>query len=130
MGNLSWTDGRGEEQTREINYTIDVREFKGRAGYPLLLVAANWRLSVRVLSMLLETEGGNNARGRNWVFKRRWMFADPETINDQESTDGKDARAVAIMRENPTLSLRYLSRLLAQHGIKKGKDWVRRHRCD
>jgi hypothetical protein len=131
MGTLRWTDGRGVEQTREINHTIDIREFKGRAGYPLLLVAANWRLSVRVLEMLLEDEGGKNERGRNWVFRRRWMFADQTTNSESQSNpDGKDARAVAIMRENSTFSLRNLSRLLAEQGIKRGKDWVRRHRCD
>lgn len=133
METIRWTDLRGKEHTRETKNTIDIRDFKGLPGYPLLVLAANRHLSGGVLEMLLELEGGKNLRSRSWIYRRRWLFLDPKTVQgsgSQPNADGRDPRAVAIMRENPTLSLRDLSRLLAQHGIKRGKDWVRQHRCD
>jgi hypothetical protein len=133
VGTLRWTDLRGKEQTRETNRTININDFKGLPGYPLLVLAANRHLSGGVLEALLELAGGKNLRSRSWIYRRRWLFLDPETAQGsgpQPNADGRDPRAVAIMRENPTLSLRDLSRLLAQHGIKRGKDWVRQHRCD
>jgi DNA-binding transcriptional regulator WhiA len=57
------------------------------------------------------------------------MFEDPDEIR-HESRDPNDARAVAIMRQHPNMSLRELARLLASNGIRRGKDWVRQHRCD
>ena len=48
----------------------------------------------------------------------------------QPDVDGKDRRAIEIMRENSTLSARKLSLLLKEHGIPRNKDWVWKHRCD
>jgi hypothetical protein len=42
--------------------------------------------------------------------------------------DGKDNAARKIMGNNPTLSLRDMSVLLAENGIVRGKDWIRRNR--
>lgn len=130
MGTLTWTDSSGKKQTRETNHTINIKNFKGTPGYPLLLMAANRHLSIRVLEMWLEDIGGKNVRGRNWIYKRRWLFEDPDKVKPvvNPHPDGQDARAITIMQENPALSLRDLSRVLSERGIKRGKDWVRRHR--
>lgn len=60
------------------------------------------------------------------------MFEDPNALKpaSRPHPDGKDDRAVAIMRQYPALSLRDLSKLLAANGIRRGKDWIRQHRCD
>jgi hypothetical protein len=122
----------GKLESRPINFVIDIRDYKGRDGYPWLVIAANPHLSVYVLWLLLFFEGGKNERGESWIKRRRWLFRDPEEVRvgRQANADGKDDRAVNIMRENPTMSARGLVRLLKQHGIHRGKDWVLKHKCD
>jgi hypothetical protein len=53
-GTLTWTDGRGKEQTRETNLTLDIRDFRGTPGFPWLVIAANRHLSVDILRSWLE----------------------------------------------------------------------------
>ncbi|RZU42709.1 hypothetical protein [Edaphobacter modestus] len=133
MGTLRWTDGHGKEVSRQTNLTINIEDFKGTPGYPWLVIAANRHLSVDVLEMWLRVEGENYERSRSWIARRRWMFEDPNNVNkpgSKPNADGKDARAIAIMRENPKMSVRALARLLSKSGIRRGKDWVLRHRCD
>jgi hypothetical protein len=132
-GTIRFEDWNGKEQTREVNYVIDIRDYRGRAGFPWLIVAANPHLSVRTLWHWLLLEGGHNPRSEGWIYKRRWMFQDPEKANKpggQANVDGKDERAIQIMRENPILSARGLSLLLKKYGISRNKDWVWKHRCD
>jgi hypothetical protein len=128
---LSWTDWRGKEVTRTINLVIDVRDFVGTPGYALLVVAANTHLSVGEIIRYfwcVKVE-----RGRNWISRRRWLFQVPDALNacgNRPNADGKDARAVEIMRMFPTLSVRDLTAVLKENGISRGREWVRMHRCD
>jgi len=123
-----WTDPRGNEQTREVNLKLDIRNFEGRAGYALLLIAANPHLSYDALLRYLETKGVE--RTLSWLRRRRWMFHPDANSGAKANRDGKSVRAVAVMRENSTLSLRELVRVLKENGITRSKDWVRQHRCD
>jgi hypothetical protein len=132
-GTLRWGGQYGPEQTRPINYVLDIRDFKDRPGFPWLVIAANKHLSVDVLRMWLESEGANYQRSRSWIARKRWLFEDPNNVNrpgDKPNADGKDGRAISIIRENRTMSARALARLLSEHGIRRGKDWVLKHRCD
>lgn len=132
-GTLEFDSLSGKRQSREVNYVLDIRDFKGRPGFPWLLIAANPRLSVRVLSLWLTSEGESYKRSESWIYRHRWLFRDPERAYGpgvQANADGKDQRAIGIMRDNPTLSARGLSRLLKEHGIDRNKDWVWKHRCE
>jgi hypothetical protein len=134
---MSWTNGRGKRETRAINHVIDIRDFRGTPGYPLLFIAANTNLSVRQIGLFLNEvealEFPLAERPASWIQKRRWLFQQPGTDNHsgpQTDTDGKYAQACEIMAENLTLSLRDLVRLLMKHGIKRGREWCRKHRGD
>lgn len=129
-GTLDWTDWRGREQSRPINFVSDVRDFEGTAGQAHLIIAANRHLSISELRDLLDTFGIE--RPKSWIQRRRWMYQDPETENPsggRANVDGKDDRAIAIMRDNARMSARQLVRLLAEHGISRSRDWVWRNRC-
>lgn len=133
MPRISWKDWDEKEHSREVNYVIDIRDYKGRPGFPWLVIAANPHLSVNVLWRWLTSEGKNYERSESWINRRRWLFQDPEKATStgrQPNADGRDGRAIAIMQENPTLSARAMSRLLKEHGIRRDKNWVLRHRCD
>jgi len=129
MSKLTWTDWRGRECERHVNDTLEIREFKGTPGYALLVMAANTHLSVSDLYRLLDSDGVE--RGEMWIRRRRWLFQQPGTVNSNSNAnrDGKDEKAYAIMREHPTDSLRFVVRVLKEHGITRSKDWVRTHRC-
>ena len=130
MATMRWTDWRGKVQTRQINPTLTLEQYKGTPGHALLIIAANRHLSVADLERLLDSE--DIERSRSWIQRRRWLFSDPDAINapgTKPNVDNKAARAIAIMRDNPNLSLRQLSYLLKQHGIHRGKDWVMKNRC-
>ena len=123
-------DGRGKKQTRQTNPNIETKTFRGTPGHALLIIAANRHLSVADLWRLLDTQ--DIERSLSWIYRRRWLFSDPDAVNAlgaKPNADGLDGRAIAIMAANPTLSLRQLSRLLKQHGIRRGKDWVMHNRC-
>lgn len=129
-GTISWTGGRGKTVTREVNYVLDIRDFRGMPGFALLALAANTHLSYDVLQNWMAHEGVG--RSRNYFARRRWLFSDPDAVNvtgASSNADGKDARALAVMRDNSSLSLRQLSDLLKRFGIHRGKDWIRRNRC-
>ncbi len=130
MAKMLWTNWRGKEESRELNWTIDIREHRGEPGFALLAVAANTHLSIADLMRLLDMEG--IGRSRSWVKRRRWLFQQPDTVNSpgKPNADGKDARAVALMADNPTLSVRQLARLLSESGIARSREWVRTRRCD
>jgi hypothetical protein len=130
MATMSWTDWRGKEQTRLVNMTLELKGYKGTPGHALLIIAANRHLSVGDLDRLLDSE--DIERSRSWIQRRRWLFSDPDAANapgPKPNADGKDNRAIAIMRDNSNLSVRQLSYLLKQHGIRRGKDWVMKKRC-
>ena len=130
-GKITWTDWRGKEQVREVNYIIDIRDLKETPGAALLIMAANRHLTVRQLQDWMDRWGIE--RPESWISKRRGLFRDPNDPRrpgPKPNADGKDARAVAIMRENTRLSLRNLVRLLKENGIRREREWVRRHRCN
>jgi hypothetical protein len=132
---ISWTTWRGKEITREINLTLDIRDFRGTPGYPLLVVAANTHLSVADIGRFLEAEAlelPRVVRSRTWIQNRRWLFQQPGTDNykPQSDQDGKGAEARVIMAANSALSNRDLSDLLKEHGIKRSREWCRHHRGD
>jgi len=122
-GTLTWKNWRGKEQCRPINFTVDIREFKGMAAFVLLVVAANKHLGTSDLIRLLESF--DVERSRSYVQRRLWMV-DPtkHPPGVKPDADGKDARALDILDANPRASARYLVRLLAQNGIRRGKTWV------
>ena len=132
---MRWTNRHGKEITREIRHVIDIRDFRGTPGYPLLVVAANTHLSVADIERFLEDEAlslRRVLRSRTWIQNRRWLFQQPGTDNykPQSDKDGKGAEARAIMAANSTLSNRDLSWLLKEHGIKRSREWCRHHRGD
>lgn len=130
---MSWTDRRGKNINREVNLILDIRDFEGLAGYPWLLIAANPHLSISDIQRFLELkvdEGVNGVmRPSSWIQRKLFLFRRPR-VGPRPHPDGKDARAIAIVRDNPTMSARNLSRLLKERGIDRGKDWVQLHRCD
>lgn len=130
-GTLTWKNWRGKEESRVINYTLDIRENVQAPGWALLAVAANTHLSVSEMLRLLLDLGGVE-RSRSWLQRRRWLFQLPGTVNDPHQTnkDGNNDRAILLMADNSTLSVRQLVWVLAKHGIKRGREWVRCHRCD
>jgi hypothetical protein len=44
--------------------------------------------------------------------------------------DGKDEAAIAFLKANPKLTTRDAAEQLKERGIKRGKDWVLRKRCE
>lgn len=44
----------------------------------------------------------------------------------QGNKDGKDEAALAVIKANPDLSVQKLADLLGEHGIARGREWVRR----
>jgi hypothetical protein len=131
---ISWTDWRGNKITEEVNLIADARHVVGLAGYPWKIMAANPQLSNVLIERYLRHCGIPGAeRTASWIQQRRRMFRTVETgntIGPRSDADGNQARAVRIMRDNPNLSARQMVRLLKENGIKRGRDWVLRHRCD
>jgi hypothetical protein len=133
---MYWTNWRGKQETRAINHVIDIRDFRGTPGYPMLVVAANTKLSATDIDMFLCLEARELPlveRTLSWIKRRRWLFQLPDTDNRKNTAadqDGKYERAVRIMAEHPTSSVRGLSRLLKTRGIKRSAEWCRKHRGD
>lgn len=130
---MCFTDGRGKKVARVVNQTLDIRDFEGLAGYPWLVIAANPHLSISDIWMFLvmrQNEGLHGVeRSRSWIQRHLFLFRRPR-VGPCPHPDGKDARAIAIMREFPRLSARNLSKTLKENGIDRSREWVRRHRCD
>jgi hypothetical protein len=129
-----WTHWRGHKITEEVNLIADARSVVGLAGYPWIIIAANPHLSNAAIERYLQSCGIDGAeRTLSWIQRRRWMFRTVEPGNTTGPTpdlDRNQARAVKIMRQNPNLSARQLSRLLKDQRIIRSREWVRKHRCD
>ena len=116
---------------KKIQYRVDIdaREFKGRAGLPWLIMAANVNLSINQLLDVMAAYGCQ--RTRSWVARRRWVFFDANYVRQsggQADADGQQGRAYRLMDEHPSVSAREMVRVLRDAGIKRGKDWVLKHR--
>jgi hypothetical protein len=130
-GSITWEDWRGREQRRPINYIADWRECRHPAGKALMIVGANTHLSLTDIERLLSAEGIE--RSRSWVNRRRWLFraAEKVGVSSPANRDGQDARAIAIMARHRTFSVRKLAFVLRDdYRIRRGVDWVRKHRYD
>ncbi|SRR6266851_3292788 len=130
----SWTDWRGNKITEEVNLIADARKVVGLAGYPWIIIAANPHLSNAAIERHLGSCGVDGAeRSLSWIQRRRWMFRTVEPGNTKgaiPNLDRNQARAIRIMREHTNLSTRQLVYLLKEKGIKRSREWVRKHRCD
>lgn len=116
---------------KRIRYRVDIdaRDFKGRAGMPWLIMAANVNLSINQLLDVMAAYGCQ--RTRSWVARRRWIFFDANYVRQaggQADSDGQQAHAYRLMDEHPSVSAREMVRILRDAGIKRGKDWVLKHR--
>ncbi len=135
---ITYTDGRGKQQTRQINYAINLEDFHGTAAFPWLVIFANAHLSGWEIEqfLMLKAEATPGAeRSASWIQRKRWMTRKPGEsrslgVGPRPNRDGNDARAFALMQGHPKLSARQLVRLLKDRGITRGKDWVLRHRLD
>jgi hypothetical protein len=131
MSEMRWTNWQGNEVSREVNETIDLRQFEETAGYALLVLAANPHLSRFELWMWLKRHGVG--RSESWITRRRWLFKKPSEKNNapgvKPDADGHGKRALEIMSANPRSSLRDLTKLLAARGIGRSREWVRQSRC-
>jgi hypothetical protein len=119
----------------KLNPVIDIRDFRGTAGFSLLAVAAatQTRLPIAaVWQFLLEQSripGCERAmRSSTYLQRRRWMFL-PFDASNVTNRDGKDQLAFQVMAECPEASLRDLVGALKEHGVTRSREWVRRHRC-
>lgn len=127
----------GKKYPVEVNLIVDARDLMGLAGFPWIVMAANPQLSNDKLAWFLFTcdiegvvEGVERSEG--WIQRRRWMFrrASQHPHATQGRPHGRDhARAIEIMRNNPTLSARQLVRELRRHGINRERTWVLKNRC-
>ena len=126
-----WLEHNNPTTGKQIKYRVDIdaREFKGRAGMPWLIMAANVNLSINDLLAVMAAHGYE--RTRSWVGRRRWIFEDDNYVRQSgraADADGKQARAYRVMDRHPHVSARELVRILGNEGIKRGKDWVLKHR--
>lgn len=116
---------------KKIRYRVDIdaRDYKGRAGMPWLIMAANVNLSLTQLRDVMAHYGYE--RPLAWISRRRWLFFDADYVRlsgGVADADGKQARAYQIMDQHPNASAREMSRILKEAGIKRSKDWVLKHR--
>lgn len=125
---LGEPDRYGREQTRTVNLTIDIRDFKDKAGFAYLLMAANPHLSVRDTQDVLAAVGEQHERPVGWISRRRWLFHGKGKSGPKLNSDGKDEKARRIMEENPRLSSRQMVYLLREKGIRRSREWVRKNR--
>lgn len=129
----TWTltlepDRYGRERTRTVNLTIDIRDFKDRAGFAWLVMAANPHLSVREIQDVLETVGDEHRRPVGWISRRRWLFHGKGKPGMKRNRDCLDERARKIMADNPHSSCRQLAYKLREKGINRSPEWVRQNR--
>ncbi len=125
---LDKPDRYGREQVRTVNLTIDIRDFKERAGFAWLLMAANPHLSTSDIQEVLSNVGEQHTRPVGWISRRRWMFHGRRRAGAKTNSDGLDEKALKIMAENPHLSSRKLAQLLRKSGAHRSAEWVRQNR--
>ena len=70
-------DRYGRKRVRTVNRIIDIADFKDRAGFPYLLMAANPQLSVRDIQEVLSNIGERLERPTGWISRRKWLFHGP-----------------------------------------------------
>lgn len=131
----TWTltlepDRHGREQTRTVNLTIDIRDFKDRAGFAWLVMAANPHLSVREIQDVLAAVGEQHERPLGWISRRRWLFHGKGKRGAKSNADGLDGKAHLLMDANPQLSNRQMSWLLKKNGVNRSPEWVRLNRVE
>ena len=120
-------DRYGREQVRTVNLTIDIRDFKDKAGFAWLVLAANPHLSVRDIQEVLAGVGEQHERPVGWISRRRWMFHGTGKPGSQVDPQ-KAALARTIMEDNPTASNRQLAGMFRAAGLSFSRDYARRHR--
>lgn len=125
---LDKPDRYGREQVRAVNLTIDIRDFKERAGFAWLLMAANPHLSISDIQEVLSNVGERHTRPVGWIVRRRWLFHGRRRAGANSNADGLNEKARAIMEENPHLSSRKMAQLLRKNGAPRSAEWVRQHR--
>ena len=125
---LDKPDRYGRKQVRTVNLTIDIRDFRDRAGFAWLVIAANPHLSSHDIREVLLAVGDQHNRPHGWVSRHRWLFHGNGAPGRKANVDGLDARAHKIMGENPSLSARKLAQLLRKKGIIRSAEWVRENR--
>jgi len=128
---IEWLEHDSPALGRKIRYRVDIdaREFKGRAGMPWLIMAANVHLSINELLEVMAAYGYE--RTRSWVSRSRWIFFDANYVRNAggvRNADGQEARAYRIMEQHPHVSARELVWILHRRGIKRGRTWVMKHR--
>ena len=126
---LAEPDRYGREQVRTVNLTIDIRDFKDKAGFAWLVMAANPHLSVRDIQEVLANVGEQHERPRGWISRRRWLFHGSQRPGTRRNADGMDEKARELMAENPRLSNRQMSWLLKESGVPRSPEWVRKNRA-
>lgn len=125
---LGEPDRYGREQTRTVNLTIDIRDFRDKAGFAYLVMAANPHLSVRDIQEVLAVVGEQHERPVGWISRRRWLFHGTGKTGMKRNADGKDGMACALMADNPRLSNRQTVYVLRNSGIRRSREWVRQNR--
>jgi hypothetical protein len=125
---LNKPDRYGREQVRTVNLFIDIRDFKERAGFAWLLLAANPHLSIADIQEVLSNVGEQHERPVGWIVRRRWLFRDERKAGARRNADGLDESAHRIMNKNPKLSNRKMARVLRDNGIPRSPEWVRQNR--
>jgi hypothetical protein len=121
-------DRYGRKRVRTVNRIIDIADFKDRAGFAYLLMAANPHLTVRDTQAVLANIGEQHERPAGWISRRRWLFHGKGKRGAKQNADGLDGKARQIMAEHPRLSCRQMVYLLRKHGIPRSAEWVRENR--
>ena len=129
----TWTltlepDRYGRERVRTVNLTIDIRDFKERAGFAWLVMAANPHLSISEIQEVLSNVGEQHTRSVGWITRRRWLFHGRKQAGANSNADGLEEKAFKFMAENPRLSSRQMAHLLRKNGVPRSPEWVRRNR--
>ena len=132
MSEVEWRELDSVGLGKKVRYRLDINasDFKGRAGLPWLIMAANPHLSINDLLAVME-EAFGYYRTRSWVSRRRWIFSDAKHVRGSggvRNADGQEGRAYQIMDQHPHVSARELARILRKNGIERGRDWVLKHR--
>lgn len=129
---LRYERPRGGFETIEVNLVANALDVVGLAGFPWVILAANPQLSNEKIWWFLATCGIDGVmRSDGWIQRHRFLFrrASQHPHNTAGRPRDRDhVRAVGIMKANPTISARQMVHALAEHGIKKSKDWVLRNR--